>query len=727
MRIKPKQQLEKSMMGQETWKSHQLDTKHHVMIYPRVSTPDQMLNVSSEMQQDKSFALAYGWKDELILMDTSDLGLSGRLRMEERPAFTNMLRLIEEGKVKTIIVAQVDRLFRDRWGQEYGKFMEICFTYGVKVATLSNNRQFIDFIYDFSIPWHVENFRKECEASWRFMEKHIYRMVEAKKAVQKSGRWGGGVATFGYIPDLRKFIDGERNPHYRHFEIYPPHAAVIIWLFERFRELTGSVKTLMREIASRRILFESFNDSIPSNVVSCYANTKVLDEEGNLLGYTISTHGGLSYLLSNPIYIGVWMHAGKVERYDNHPAIVDKHLFMYAFNRLSPTFLDGSPNPEYQERLGKYAKRHFAERPASLKDVLSTPLANYKAIAKTQTSQDKRNFGEPYMIYAVLKKVKSLLINEYSIPAREMDGLFFQCLKEKLLVSKEFDNFQDYSDHEKEKQLRLTQDIERDIKATKSAMDRILKQVTSGELTNPTLLQAANTAYSHLEDELARLRERQMNQGNYNTILERRYSYQEMIKKLYKVWEDIYPPENIIMPEELPLLVEAFVKKVDIIPLSPYFYELIIYWRDPDWGIGVHVCHRSHGTATNWSKEEDDLLRANYPIVSTREELMEKLPIRTYVSILRRIGRLKLKRNGKIRSKKSHETYEKHTKFSMNDCLIVDTFQLSDDIIALREARVVWSASFCPAQRGSDINKLVHKEFWMKDLDRKPVGLCKAI
>src|SRR2546427_6353761 len=70
----------------------ELPIDSRVQIYPRVSSTEQKKNVSAEMQQDKGFALLCGWKDELIIMDTDDLGLSGQLRMEDRPAFVKMLR-----------------------------------------------------------------------------------------------------------------------------------------------------------------------------------------------------------------------------------------------------------------------------------------------------------------------------------------------------------------------------------------------------------------------------------------------------------------------------------------------------------------------------------------------------------------------------------------------------------------------------------------------------------
>src|SRR5437588_9475475 len=112
-----------------------LPIEAYVQVYPRVSTPEQRKNVSAEMQQDRRFALLCGWPDdeEIIIVETDVLGLSGQLRMEDRPAFVKMLRNIASGRVKTVIVANISRFFRRKWNDEAEKFMEICDTYGVKV------------------------------------------------------------------------------------------------------------------------------------------------------------------------------------------------------------------------------------------------------------------------------------------------------------------------------------------------------------------------------------------------------------------------------------------------------------------------------------------------------------------------------------------------------------------------------------------------------------------
>src|SRR5713226_9302639 len=128
-------------------KMPQLPLDYDVVMYPRVSTPKQQGNVSAEMQLDEDgklmqIALQCGWKPHQIRCPKDDMALSGRLKMEERPAFRLMLSYIRSGEVKAVIAVEVDRLFRDKFGAEYGKFMEICEQYGVLIICP-------DMVYDF--------------------------------------------------------------------------------------------------------------------------------------------------------------------------------------------------------------------------------------------------------------------------------------------------------------------------------------------------------------------------------------------------------------------------------------------------------------------------------------------------------------------------------------------------------------------------------------------------
>src|SRR5690242_10502394 len=75
------------------------------VIYPRISTPGQRGNVSSELQLKEdgelwNLALRCGWKQHQVRHPKDDMELSGTIRMEDRPAFKMMLQWIVRGEVK---------------------------------------------------------------------------------------------------------------------------------------------------------------------------------------------------------------------------------------------------------------------------------------------------------------------------------------------------------------------------------------------------------------------------------------------------------------------------------------------------------------------------------------------------------------------------------------------------------------------------------------------------
>src|SRR6266496_3734542 len=117
-------------MGGMWGQAPKLPIEFDCVIYPRISTPGQRGNVSSELQLKEdgelwNLALRCGWKQHQVRHPKEDMELSGTLRMEDRPAFKQMLQWIINGEVRAVIAVNVDRLFRDKWGTEYSKFMEM--------------------------------------------------------------------------------------------------------------------------------------------------------------------------------------------------------------------------------------------------------------------------------------------------------------------------------------------------------------------------------------------------------------------------------------------------------------------------------------------------------------------------------------------------------------------------------------------------------------------------
>ena len=626
-----------------------LDLTHAVQLYPRVSTREQMKNVSTEMQLDISFARDYGWPEELIIMDPADLGLSGQKRMDERPAFLGMLGRIRDGIVKTVIAAQVDRFFREEFGVEYSKFMQICHDYDVKVVTLKHDRRAIDTVYDFHNSRDIEDFRDECVAAWRYIVKQIGRMHGARDELQQSGIWCCGSIAAGYIPDYRERINGKMNPDYYRYMPYDIHAERIRWASRRFRGLAANASALFEEIQRTPIFFPPFPTEIAElPFISRYGPKKIqdpttLDENGKpaVLGYTISTIRGLKLMLTNPVYIGHWVVDNTIVKYNNHAPIVEMGDFMYALEHLSATNLDGTPNPRYQEKRNFYMKRYHSEEPTVLHNHLETSDPGYTIRRKTFPRCGKNTQGDIEVCYGFYSRERQQNDARYLIPAREVDGFFFHMFKQRLQQSNDFEGFLSREEKEKSEQQKMLEAIEMQISATEKILRDIERQLDSGRLTDLDLLGRANDNYAHHKGDLKRLKGQREQLLGQSTVAEKRRSYKELILDVIQYWKDgdVYPPEDLIPVHELPSIVDTFLEKVILDTLSPRIYRIAIHWRDPAWGIDVMACFRSGIPSVQWTEEEIALIREHYA-TSSREELMRLLPGRSYAGIQHKASRL---------------------------------------------------------------------------------------
>jgi hypothetical protein len=476
--------------------------------------------------------------------------------------------------------------------------------------------------YDFSIAWHVDKFRRKCEEAWSYLENHVYgRMLAAQRELGETGFWAAGSIPIGYIIDRREKVDGKKNLNYRKYVVYEPHARVVRWIFERYRELAGQINDLMREIERCPYIFPVFDASVDAALITRYANQKVWSEDGTeIIGYTIASDRGLRGLLSNPAYVGYWIYSNVVISSDNHDPIVDYGLFLYAFNRLSSCHLDGSPNESYLEKRKRYVKKHKADKPALLKNHIEPEDQGYTIQSCDIPLLGEKTRGTAAVFYGFYPRKSGVRPSaKYMIPALDIDGFFLERLIERLQNAEEFDDFLSEESAEQQAQLQLQQDIERDIKAAESQMAKIEKQIDTGELTNPDLLRKANATYTHLQEDLVRLRERQRETTTNKTEAQQRRSYKQMMHDAGECWDEV------VRPEEIPLMVDTFVKKVVLAPCSPRFYTMSIHWLDPEWGIDEALCFRAGNPSLRWNKQEDELLKYLYPRVS-REELLQAIP-----------------------------------------------------------------------------------------------------
>jgi len=566
----------------------------------------------------------------MIIVETDDLGLSGQLRMEERPAFVKMLRNIASGKVRAVIVANIDRFFRRKWNDEAEKFMQLCDTYEVKVIVPNPWRTGIDFVYDFSVKWHIDQFRRKCEEAWNYLESHVYgRMLAAQDELGRAGFWAGGNLPIGYIVDRREKVDGKRNPIYRTYVPYGPHAVIVRWLFDRYWELGGSVMALLTEIELREYLFPAFEEWVDEEIVAKTVYEEVLDAEGKVRGYKLKSDKGLRSLLSNPAYIGYWIYKDELISTDNHEPIVAYNRFYYAFNRISAVRLDGTPNEEVLERRQKYVKKHLSDQVAILKGHIRShnPQQRINICTRPKDAGEKKGKAELY--YGFYKRSHSSDKSvKYMISCADLDGIFLEHFIQRLQATGDFEDFLTQEDSEKAAHLQLQSDIERDIRAVQAVLARIEKQIATGELADaPRLLAIAKESYKTHSAELIRLQSRGDEVSKNTTQSQKRRTYRQMMHEAGEHWEEVVPHE------EMPMVVDTFIEKVVVEPLAPHFYEMLIHWCDPEWGVDGLICYRDSNASVLWTEEELDLLKRRYR-TATRRQLLEAFPTRGYKALV---------------------------------------------------------------------------------------------
>lgn len=620
--------------------SIKLPLDYPCQVYPRVSTKKQMENISAVMQQDKNLAIQSGWLDTPgnIIMDTQDLGLSGQLRMDQRAAFLQMIRRIMDGIIKAVVASQVDRLFRDGWGAEYSKFMKICFEYGVVVVTP-------DFVFDFSRDEHTEKFRRLCEEAWSYMQHQIYeRALLAQDVVGLSGRWTGGYLPAGLYVDNREKIDGVKNENYLKIFPFEPWREAANWVYQRFSMNGGNVNGLLREISKKPYLFPAINrKDIPEGAFFKIACPPVREsgEDGRerIIGYTITTHKGLKQFLQQPLLAGYWVYKDILVRPDNHAAVVDPITFLYAFNKLSPVLLSGEPNPAYKD--SSYDTPPCRDHQAILCNVIESADSDYKIYSRHKGGghvvygfRPKRGIGNP-----------ADNTNERNqIPAKEIDETFLQHFVVKLQESDFSDFIEQGEEEEKAIQRQHMKDIKVQIAAAEAAMRDIEANIE--HYTNFTLAKAANKRYTALGEDLARLRSELDDTSLMRTKAQQRRTYKKLIQEVGECWDEV------VELEEVPVMVRSFVDKVVLAILSPRFYTLTIHWSDPEWGVEKAVCIRRHHTSVEWSLEEDEILRQCYSAMS-RMEVLQRLPDRTWKTIIFRATQLRVRRQVRENDAKS--------------------------------------------------------------------------
>jgi site-specific DNA recombinase len=273
-------------------------------IYTRKSTEEGLDQEFNSLDAQREACAAFitsqvglGWK--LVPDRYDDGGISGGTM--ERPALKRLLHDIQSGHVDVVVVYKIDRLTRSL--ADFAKIVEVFDARGVSFVsvtqqfntTTSMGRLTLNVLLSFA------QFEREVTAE---------RIRDKIAASRKKGMWMGGRVPFGYAVIDRKLV------------IEPYTAAIVRCMFARLLEL-GSVGELLADLRRRYPSGVPIRNQGSSNEAPISASSK---RETDRRSKMILMRGPLTYLLTNPIYIGKVRHHGELHD-GEHPPIIDQQTF----------------------------------------------------------------------------------------------------------------------------------------------------------------------------------------------------------------------------------------------------------------------------------------------------------------------------------------------------------------------------------------------------------------
>jgi Resolvase, N terminal domain len=619
-------------MGQRTYKpaatllTEQDEVEHHLPIdrpvaqYVRRSSMGQVKGknktVQSKYQQDEATEKrlrAKGFTD--IRKIAVDDGKSGQ--RIDRQGQQDLYRMVKRREVGAIAFYDASRLWRDPSHTYFNDFIQMIQRFHVPIITHDqtfwpDNRNDMDKL------------REEfAHAAWQL--RHFTDKVNPARlqAIELGQTYGGGCVPVGFL------VVGVKGQ--KHFEIYEPHAAIVRWIFRRYRELSGNLSRLFREV--RSVTFPPFEDWVDPPPPLALAKEK----DGS--GYRIRSRKGLISILTNAAYVG-WYIFSKGEKIEEeigtdengeplfkikrvvartlqneeaHEAIVDRYDFLYAFNRLSDMTLDGERNevkPEVNRRYGVAVD-------ALLEGVLYHGKYPMYAMAKG---------GGLYIVSlpddAEREKEMSIQVKrldrEFSIGIR----ILLAELEQRHEKGLEDELHQKLLDAQTEKAAQAVDYEEQLATIDKGIRGWEMDKQSARDQGYKPGLDEANRQLKRLHEDREALKGKQQQAEREQAALQKCMG---LLDIALHQWDKL-PFETQRQ------FVQLMIKRVNICEVAPHIIRMDIGLNEPfSYSLECHL-FRPRGAKTPWSPEEIAALKRLYP-TGDRLDILKAFPKRTWESV----------------------------------------------------------------------------------------------
>jgi hypothetical protein len=529
-------------------------------------------------------------------------GVSGQKRIDERVELNRLYNDIVQGTIGSLVIVHEDRLFRDQYHTSDTMFIEVLAKHNVLLFVRTDHRR-----YDCTKPSDRNVLLEKMIASRNYLDDHVLgRMNGNQEAKALQGLFDGRNLAMGYVTQGKKKQQA--------LLIYEPWARVIRWMFERFREL-DSFRALYRELETMPYLFP---DPTPDDLMRYAFKIRMRRVAG---GFKPSTTESVKFILTNPTYIGAWVYDGAIVREGNHPAIVDRELFMWSYHTLTGRdlqgqYLNGVPPRRLRDANAQAVLKYILRDP---KGPLYVTRPEHPEYIREELSRDAAQAG------------RLIRDTTFAIRAHLIDNIFLDRAKE---IAR--------------RDAHLATHIRTSLEQLEQTHAGAIVSVAE-HLAQVRKEQQKTLAFLH--DQILDLTPQ--DKAKYNSILA---GLQEREKELLAAQEqsthvvlraDLDELEDVL--DDLPArlddcsmerkqcLVRIITESVTIEEVSVHWLRLTVVWRGaladrPD----VCLIWRQRGRRSDpWTAEEDDYLRANFPITD-KWPMLQALPRRNWNMICNR-------------------------------------------------------------------------------------------
>lgn len=522
-------------------------------------------------------------------------GVSGQVPIDKRPKIKALYDDIARGEIGSVLVISPDRLFRDKYGIQFGTFLEIADKN--RVTVFESMRPPAYTAYDCTTYEGREALNRKFLEARAYLENQVYgKMCGALEEKALMGLYYGQALAPGYVV-LRDAPKMEQK-----LIIYDPWAEKVRWMSRRFKEMDFA--TLCREIAAMPYLYP---DPTEEDKLKYFFKMRTRHMEG---GYKPHADAVIKYTLCNPTYIGCAIWKNQIIGYDVHPAILDKAEFMENLYRLTGRDLEGNPVDGYRIRL-----RESAPAQGVLKHTLTSPHGTVYTVNQDDPQYNITLQPEGHrMRYLVL----------YCVKSRYLDHVFLDRLK---AVAEADEHLAEHI------QSSIKELVEKH-RADNASLETQLAQCKA-KITNLNKTIKDLDGILPLEDkieyakELAGLRQEEKRilasqQKADDTDLQKDFD------ELADVLADVAGTIDNCPIHRLQKLARLTTTKIVLEQVSPHWLRFAVTWRGP-LANRSDVCmiwrNRPH-MQPDFASEEDDILRQMYPTAPMRD-ICKALPNRT--------------------------------------------------------------------------------------------------